>query len=178
MPDTVLNYPPEKRAVDIWAVNGKVVELDVRVKLAAFDIETGGAVTLSKTKMNVRLPSNRSTEIARIDIPEADTTVVVAYLEDAGTSELLARWVSWPEPLKFVRFRPDLEVATRVVEDKVLVSANSPAKGVMLSVPVEEGEDAAWEDNFVDLVPGEEVSIGVKGLDGRTITTRWLCDWE
>jgi beta-mannosidase len=45
-------------------------------------------------------------------------------------------------------------------------------------VDIEEGEDAVWEDNFVDLVPGEAVRIGVEGLKGRKAKARWLGDWE
>ena len=49
----------------------------------------------------------------------------------------------------------------------------------MLSVPItEEGDDAVFDDNFVDLVPGETVEIGVRSLNGRSVQTRFLYDWE
>jgi beta-mannosidase len=51
-------------------------------------------------------------------------------------------------------------------------------KGVVLGVGIEDGEDAVWEDNFIDLVPGEVVKVGVDGLEGRKVNARWLCDWE
>jgi beta-mannosidase len=52
-------------------------------------------------------------------------------------------------------------------------------KGVVLSVPmIEPGEDPIFEDNFVDLVPGETVDIGVHSLQGRSVQTRFLYDWE
>jgi beta-mannosidase len=63
--------------------------------------------------------------------------------------------------------------------DKVLLSTNAPAKGVTILVPLSEsGEDAVFEDNFVDLVPGETVTIGVSSLNGRKVQTRFLYDWE
>jgi len=61
----------------------------------------------------------------------------------------------------------------------VWVSADAPVKGVVLAVLVGEGgEEAVWEDRFVGLVPGGTVRIGVKGLEGRKVEVRWLCDWE
>jgi beta-mannosidase len=45
-------------------------------------------------------------------------------------------------------------------------------------VPIEEGDDEVFDDNFVDIVPLEEIRIGVQGLKGRKIQTRFLCDWE
>ena len=93
---------------------------------------------------------------------------------------MLARWVDWPEPLKYVIFKKGVQVKVEIGEGEkeVKVSADAPVKGVVLGVPVEEGVDAVWEDNFVDLVPGETVSVGVEGLRGRGVKARWLCDWE
>ena len=49
----------------------------------------------------------------------------------------------------------------------------------MLAVPISEsGEDAIFEDNFVDLVPEEVVEVEVQGLGGRKVETRFLYDWE
>jgi beta-mannosidase len=151
------------------------------LKLAAFDIETGKPVLLSDSEAERRLilTPNRSTEVCRVEIPHAESTVLVAYLYNPEMNSILARWVSWPEPYKYLRFRPDLNVEALVQEDdKVLLRTNAPVKGVMLEVPIEEGEDALWEDNFVDLVPEETVVVNVKGLNGKTVKTRWLCDWE
>ena len=172
---------PEKGACQLWAVNGHISELTATLRLAAFDVETGNAIALPEKYDSQRftLGSNRSTDLVRVDIPRPETTVLAAYLEDGQTGELLARWVSWPEPFKYLRYRPDVKVEVRVEHDTtVLLSTSAPVKGVVMQVPLEEGDDAAWDDNFVDLVPGETVSIGVKGLKGRNVKLRWLCSWE
>lgn len=176
----VINYDPLKEACEIWAVNSNTSELKVTLKLVAFDIETGKPVPLphSEVERRLTLAPNRSTDLCRFDIPHAETTVLAAYLDDAETGSNLARWVSWPEPYKYLRFRPDLKVEAQAQGDKVLLRANAPVKGVMLEVPIEEGEDAVWEDNFVDIAPGETLVVGAKGLYGRTVKPRWLCDWE
>lgn len=180
-PKEVINYDPEKRACDIWAVNGSVNEVKAKLTLMAFDIETGKQLTTASfdPERHLILPPNRSTDICRVDIPFAETAVLVAYLEDSITGSRLARWVSWPEPFKYLRFNPALRVLAQVQEDgRVHLAANAPVKGVMLEVSTGEGEDAAWDDNFIDLVPGEIVSVSVKNLNGRGVKTRWLCDWE
>jgi beta-mannosidase len=175
----VINYLPEKGALDVWAVNGRVQDIEAVVRLSAFDIESGKPVQLAETEMTTTLLSNRASEVGKLVIPNAKGTVVVARLSEKGSETILARWVSWPEPLKFLYFAKDLKVTAKVVgEDKVVLSANAPAKGVVLSIAVEEGDDAQWDDNFLDLVPGENLTIGVKGLKGRSVKLRWLCDWE
>ena len=79
-------------------------------------------------------------------------------------------------------FKKGLQVKVEVEEGEggkevVKISADAPVKGVVLRAGTEE-EDAGWEDNFVDLVPGEIVRVGVEGLKGRKVGVRWLCDWE
>ncbi|TVY48627.1 Beta-mannosidase B [Lachnellula occidentalis] len=175
------SYPAKRDKVEIWAVNGIVEKLEVVLKLSAFDIGSGKEVKLPEEERirKLVLGGNKTTEITKIDIPSSDKTVLVAYLDDEKTGERLARWRTWPEPLKFVKFYKDLKVEATLEGEVVTVKANAPVKGVVLQVPIEEGgEDAVFDDNFVDLVPGEEIKIRVKGLNGRKIETRFLCDWE
>jgi hypothetical protein len=91
----VINIEPEKRACEVWAVNGNVSELEAKLKLVAFDIETGAAVPLShrEVERTLTLAPNQSTDICRVHIPQAETTVLVAYLEDLETGSSLARWI-------------------------------------------------------------------------------------
>jgi beta-mannosidase len=174
----LMGYLPEKAALELWAVNGFIKPLEAVLKLSAFDIETGEEVMMKEAKeRGITLKPNQSNELLKIEIPEAEKTVVVAYLDDADGNRL-ARWVSWPEPLKFVKFKKDLKVDVKVEGEEVVLSTNGPAKGVVVSVPIEEGDDAVFEDNFVDLVPGEKIRIKTTGLEGRSVKARWLCDWE
>jgi beta-mannosidase len=177
----VTGYLPQKSALEIWAVNGSLAPLSAELKLSAWDIETGEEISLPGEEgvRKVELKENQSTECGRLVIPNAPQTVVAATLL-SPTGENLARWISWPEPLKFLRFHPKLAVSASISSsgEEVVLTTNAPAKGVTLQVPVEEGEDAIWEDNFLDLVPGEEIVVGVKGLEGRKVEVRWLCDWE
>lgn len=184
----VTSYPVLKRKLAIWAVNGHLSSLHAILKLQAFDILTGKKVSLGKEveERKVVLEGNRTTELVVVELgDEAEGMVVVAFLDEVERGERLARWVDWPEPLKFVHFSKSPNVVANIVEGKdeegdvVVLSADTPVKGVVLSVPISEGgRDAEWGDNFVDLVPGAEVRVKVKGLGGRKVEKRWLCDWE
>jgi len=177
-PYIVSGYLPEKHSLDVWAVNGLLKDLKVTLKLSAYSIDTGKPVHLPTEHEELTLKPNQTTEITSLSIPDPENTVVVGYLDEPETGKRLARWVSWPEPLKFVQFAPELKVTSTVKGDTVVLSANAPAKGVVVSVPIDQGDDAVFDDNFIDLVPGEEIEVGVKGLKGRSVQTRFLNDWE
>lgn len=183
LPYMVTMYPEPKSKLEIWAINGSITTLIALLKLSAFDIETGKVVPLPEKdkERKVELKPNQTTEIGSLSIPHADTTVIAAYLDDPQTGERLARWVDWPQPLKFVHFSKTPNVTSQMESsgDIVNISSEAPIKGIMLGVPIAEGgADATWDDNFIDLVPGERIRVHVDGLSGRKIETRWLCDWE
>jgi len=118
---------------------------------------------------------------------EEDRQVVVAaymYIDDKQT----ARAVSWPEPLKYVHLPKPAKITLRLTSnicgpegagclksalghsneaDKVVVSAGVPVKGLAIEVVDPEKLDTTivFEDNGVDLVPGESISIGINGLN-------------
>lgn len=176
------SYPEQKSKVSVWATSSASSGKDVFVTFSAFDIVSGKPVDgFDAEPLEVTLKPNCSTELTSLHIPHAEKTVVAAYLHTADKAQLLARMVSWPDPLKFLKFSEDPKVLVVVggQENEVFVKVEAPVKGLVLAVANEDsGEDADWEDNGVDLVPGETVVIGVKGLKGRKIAARWLCDWE
>ncbi|CAJ0553188.1 Ff.00g117000.m01.CDS01 [Fusarium sp. VM40] len=182
-PYITTGYPDEKSKLDVWAVNGELHERTVVLDLEAYDIESGKAVewTTPYEEKEYILKANQTTElVANIEIPNHDETVVVAYLYDTVSGTMLARWVSWPEPLKFLQMSSELKVSAEIVENgrAVVIEANAPAKGVVLSGTDGNGEAVVFEDNFIDLVPGEEIRVGIRGLAGDHVDVRFLYDWE
>ncbi|KAI6772990.1 hypothetical protein HG530_003948 [Fusarium avenaceum] len=176
-------YPDEKSKLDVWAVNGELHERTVVLDLEAYDIQSGKTVewTTPYEEKEYILKANQTTElVANIEIPNHDETVVVAYLYDNVSGTMLARWVSWPEPLKFLQMSSELKVSAEIVENgrAVVIKANAPAKGVVLSGTDGNGEAVVFEDNFIDLVPGEEIRVGIRGLAGDHVDVRFLYDWE
>lgn len=55
----------------------------------------------------------------------------------------------------------------------VTLSAQKPIKGLILDV---DGEDVKWDDQAIDLVPGDPQTIQAIGLNGRTVKARFLGD--
>ncbi|KAF5676579.1 beta-mannosidase [Fusarium heterosporum] len=183
-PYITTGFLDEKAKLDVWAVNGEIQERTLSLELKAFNVESGRSVQLASAydKREYILKPNQASELlANVDIPNFEETVVVAYLIDPTSKQHLARWVSWPEPLKFMRISSELKVTTEVVDDgsAVVISANAPAKGVVLSGRDKNGNEVIFDDNFIDLVPEEKVRIGVKGgLSENSVGTRCLYDWE
>jgi beta-mannosidase len=172
-------YIEKKTEIEIWGSNLTLNNLKVEVVVKAFDVITGKE-TFSKTvKSAFTLPENRSTEIASFAVPvrhpnsdEEGRTVVAVYLYEEGIQ--VARYINWPEPLKYVHLQKPKKLEVLLSRDgkEVEVSAEVPVKGVALEC---EDDGVVFEDNLVDVVPGEVVVIGVKGATKATeIAVRYL----
>lgn len=168
-----------KTQIEVWGSNLTLEDLTVDCVLRAWDVETGeqtGEQTLATAKL---LPENRSTEIAALDVPvrrpgagDENRTVVAAYLVRDGRQ--IARYVNWPEPLKYLHLQKPKALTARLTADctAVEISAEVPVKGVALEC---DDDAVKFDDNLVDLVPGEVVTIGVTGASAETkIETRYL----
>ncbi|KAH8649494.1 putative beta-mannosidase B [Tricladium varicosporioides] len=165
--------------IEIWGSNLTLEDIVADVVVKAFNVITG-ELTYSKTvKSAFLLPENQSTEIIDFLVPvrnkdsgEENRTVVAAYLFQDGRQ--IARYINWPEPLKYVHLQKPKRLVAEVCEDRKVVdiSAEVPIKGVALECA---DDEIVFDDNLVDIVPGEIVSIGVKGVSkDTTITTRYL----
>ncbi|KAK8034728.1 Beta-mannosidase B [Apiospora rasikravindrae] len=167
-----------KTQIEIWGSNLMLEDLTVDCIVKAWDVETGKQTSCETVAKEKLLPLNRSAEIAAFEVPaptKADQarTIVASYLVD-GDGKQRARYVNWPEPLKYLHLQKPKQLVAKLSEDcqTVAVSAEVPVKGVALEC---EDDDVKFEDNLVDIVPGEVVTIGVKGANESTvITTRYL----
>lgn len=132
---------------------------------------------------------------------EQQTIVAVNLCNKDG--DKIARAVNWPEPLKYVHLPKPKHVGLKLtpsVRDlnrtsalgtakdlkppqtagAIEVSSDVPIKGLVLEL-VEpkwgEDHDVTFEDRGIDLIPGETISIGVRGLrcgDENRLTARYL----
>jgi beta-mannosidase len=170
-------YIEKKTQIEIWGSNLTLKDITADVVVKAFDVITGKETYSKTVKSALLLPQNRSTEIIALDIPvrnagDETRTVVGAYLFQDGRQ--IARYINWPEPLKYVHLQKPKHLTAEISRDgkTVELSAELPVKGVALEC---EDDDVRFEDNLVDVVPGELVSIGVKGANkGTKIETRYL----
>lgn len=165
--------------IEIWGSNLTLKDITGDIVVKAFDVITGKEKFSKTVKANFLLPENRSTEVIAMDVPvtakgagEEARTVIAAYLFQDGRQ--IARYINWPEPLKYVHLQKPKHLSADMTRDgrAVELSSEVPVKGVALEC---EDDSVVFGDNLVDVVPGEIVSIAVKGANkGSKITTRYL----
>ena len=148
----------------VWAVNGRTTALDAQLELNAWTL--AGELAVSDTRAISLLP-NQATELGEFALPSGQPIVLGARLRVQG--QVAARAALWPEPFKYLTL-PDPGFELTVTGDQVLLHVARPAKGVWL----EAGDGMAWSDNFLDLLPGDEISVTAAGLNGALPVLRWL----
>ncbi|KAK5992572.1 Beta-mannosidase B [Cladobotryum mycophilum] len=156
-----------KSVLEIWASNLSLDDMTVDCVVKAWNVQLGDEIFSETVSTKQLLPANQSTEIVSIDVPAhhpQDSTVVAVYLYQDGKQ--VARHVDWSQPLKHVVFgKAHLQKELSEDEKTVVLWANLPVKGVVVEC---ENEEVKFDDNMVDLVPGERVSIGVRGATKDT----------
>lgn len=154
--------------IELWATNLSLEKRTVAVHIKAWDIITGQETYSHTLPSAFVLAPNRSVEITELEVPvqtphtdQELRTVVAAYLIENNAQ--IARYVNWPDPLKYVHLQKPKHLELKLSADArtVEVSAEVPVKGVALET---EDEGVVWADNCVDVVPGEVVRVGVEGL--------------
>ncbi|KAL9000206.1 MAG: hypothetical protein Q9169_001108 [Polycauliona sp. 2 TL-2023] len=171
--------------VQIFATNLSMDNHQYALRYQAWDIRSGQQLFTKQSAQPEMLKYNQSTEISVHELGESETanrTVFAAYLTDPDDSRIIARSISWPEPPKYIPFpaprnlRIDIignQDTTKIIE----VQSDVPVKGFVLEVEKTKEHDISFDDNCVDLVPGEAIRIGVKGLEAiqePKITYRYL----
>lgn len=153
-------YPPRESTYSVWVANATTEALNLKVLIRFVSIKSG-LETRSPIEQDVEAKTTGTTEIASGETPEEEPTVVISEIFDS-VGCLLSYDVDWPQPLKHLTF-PDrnLEVEMRG-EEKIVVSAARPVKGLFFT---NDGVD--WSDNALDIVPGREVTVLASGLKGR-----------
>ncbi|KAG8704957.1 hypothetical protein FRC11_009435, partial [Ceratobasidium sp. 423] len=182
-------YSSIETHLEMWGTNSTLEAKTATVEIRSFDVEGGGKL-IDTQKLEVVLAPNSSTELWKGSLPgEGKRTrdsdphnviVVQARLLDTD-GKVLARYSNWPEPFKFIHFPAPEQVGLKISTSKgeapdetlVTLSASIPIKGIILDA---EGEDAKWSDQAIDLVPGDDQAVVVKGLKGREVKARYLGD--
>lgn len=165
--------------IEIWGSNLDLEELNVDCLVKAWDVETGKETYSETVSSQHQLPGNASTEIISMNVPvgkkgtgEEGRTVIAAYLFQDGKQ--IARYVNWPEPLKYLHLQKPKQLKVELAADSksLQLSAECPVKGLAVDCA---DDNVKFDDNLIDIVPGEVVSIGVRGATKETkLTTRYL----
>lgn len=172
-------YITKKHTIEIWGSNLTLRDITADIVVQAWDVETGKETFNKTLKTAFLLLKNQSTEIIDMEVPvkhansgAENRIVVAAYIIENGVQ--IARYVNWPEPLKYVQLQKPKHLEATLAKDgkSVEISAEVPVKGVALEC---EDDDVKFEDNLIDIVPGEIVTVKVRGArKGTKIETRYL----
>ncbi|CAG9950635.1 unnamed protein product [Clonostachys rosea f. rosea IK726] len=164
----------KKYIFDIWAVNTTLQESDVKVVVRLFDTETGQLREERNLQRQVLL-SNRSTELVE-DEKVDDKTAVQALL--FANNQIISRASDWPQPLKYAHLPTSYHVNLKVLDNRVEVTTHAPVKGLELYTTIE-GRKICWDDNCIDVFPGDAYVIHAKGLvKGDDVRMRYYgMDW-
>jgi beta-mannosidase len=196
---TTTTFPPNNKysripfkishKISMWATSLSTRPCSVDVSIKAFDVISGAESYSATIQKKFVLPPNRCTELAELDLPLQEgggqdedahmKTVVAAYLHDSSSGKQIARCVNWPDPLKYVPLQQPKHLQLRIASDAlgVEVIAEVPVKGAALEAVDGDRGELVWEDNCVDLVPGETVVLGVRGLkvgEEKRVRVRYL----
>lgn len=177
-----LGMAPSDEGCAIWAAQNAGATVFGELRLRAFTAD--GSLRLDRSYTVTALP-NQVTELCELPLPDGaldgrhgdsghELLIVCAELRSGGV--LLARAVLWPQPLKALPLR-DPGLAITVEGDAVSVHAAGPAKGVLLALADDSDADPPrWQDNLIDLMPGDDITIAAPGLRGRAVQACSLFD--
>jgi beta-mannosidase len=167
---------------EAWGVNMSLEDLVVDVQVKMFDVRSGRILHEQVLLQNFSLVANRSTEFPSFSLPEAtESKAVVAAIYLVQKGAVLGRHVNFHEPLKEVPFQSSNHLNSMLVsrgqETWLQLDATVPVKGVMVEAKGPHADEVVWDENGVDLVPGETMRLPVKGLkhgDEDRLKISWL----
>jgi beta-mannosidase len=170
--------------IEAWAVNLTSLPKTVDLILKIWDVRDGKESMHKVACQGFILEANQSTELMVLKIPEAlqsPSIAVAAYVLESESKTLIARHVNFHETLKEVPFQHPKELSCRVHNDIdstwVELGAEVPVKGVLVEIIGDAADNVSFEDNGVDLVPGESLRLNIGGMqkgDHVSLAIRWL----
>ena len=163
---------------ELWVVSSRLESVKATVELRFISIGTGKDIK-DPIKKEVDVVANGTTDVlaGTIDNVAEEPHVLAARVFVGG--EFVARDVDWPQPLKYLGFEErgvEVEKASKG-EDKqadgegaiLVITAQKPTKGLVF----EEREGVLVSDSALDVVPGDEVKVKVRGLNERERELGW-----
>ncbi|THX27162.1 putative beta-mannosidase [Aureobasidium pullulans] len=160
--------PAKTSSFECWVSSMK--EVIAKVELKFISIATGKEIKEALIKTDVKITANGTTPIfdGELNNEEEEPHVLAARIWIDGEESAISRDIDWPQPLKYLNMD---DRGVKVVYDngKITVSSQKPTKGLVF----EEREGVLVNDSAVDIVPGDEQIITVKGLKAGDAPLKW-----
>lgn len=150
---------PVSQSWELWAVSSRLEEVIADIELRFVSVESGRDIKEKIVRRSVRLQPNGTTDVLKgyLDNVADEPHVLAARMWVKG--QLVARDTDWPQPLKYLPFHArGLEI--RGDHEKLHVAVERPVKCLVL----EERLDCHLSDSAIDVIPGDDQVINVRGL--------------
>ena len=159
---------PKVSDFEVWVASQKREELVATIELRFISIKSGKEIKEKIVKKDIKLVANGTTDVLSGTIDNRNEEPHVLAVRIWVDGEIVARDVDWPQPLKYLDFEDrGLEVLPQ--GDTIVVQAQKPTKGLVF----EERSGVLVHDSAIDIVPGDEQIIRVKGLGKQDEPLRW-----
>ena len=159
---------PKSSEYEVWVASNQPSELTATVEVRFISVATGKEIKEKVVRHDVKLVANGTTDVlsGSIDNVKEEPHVLAARVWVDG--DIVSRDVDWPQPLKYLDFEErGVEVMAR--GDRMVVRAAKPTKGLVF----EERAGVLVHDSAIDVVPGDEQMIRVRGLYEGDAPLKW-----
>ncbi|TIA49257.1 putative beta-mannosidase [Aureobasidium pullulans] len=162
--------PAKTSTFECWVSNSTKEITATKVELKFISIATGKEIKEALIKKHVKITANGTTNIfdGELNNEKEEPHVLAARIWIDGEDSAVSRDIDWPQPLKYLNM-DDRGVKVVFDNGKITVSSKKPTKGLVF----EEREGVLVNDSAVDIVPGDEQIITVKGLKAGDAPLKW-----
>jgi beta-mannosidase len=159
---------PKTSDYEVWVASQRQEIILATVELRFISIKSGEEVKDKVVKRDIGLVPNGTTDIVSgtIDNRNEEPHVLAVRIWIDGV--IVSRDVDWPQPYKYLDFDDrGLEVIPQ--GETIAVRARKPTKGLVF----EERSGVLVDDSAIDIVPGDEQIIKVRGLSKQDKPLKW-----
>jgi beta-mannosidase len=159
---------PKKLGWECWAASREATEVRGVVELRFISIASGEEIKPMRRE-SVAIQPNGTTTVfeGEINMVAEEPHVLAARLWIG--KEVAARDCDWPQPLKYLDFADRGVTVTYPSTGTMVVAAKRPTKGLIF----EERPGVLIADSAIDVVPGDDQTIKVKGMDTSDMPLDW-----
>jgi len=159
---------PKTSEYEVWVASQSLKKVVATVELRYISIKTGKEIKETIMKHDIELVPNGTTDVLSGTIDNRNEEPHVLAVRIWVNGEIVSRDVDWPQPLKYLDFEDrGLEVTPK--GDTIVVKADKPTKGLVF----EERAGVLIHDSAIDVVPGDEQIIKVRGLGKQDEPLKW-----
>lgn len=164
--------PVKESPWECWVSSSRAEVIEgVKVEVRFLGVNSGKEVQERVVKEDVQLTANGTTDVFTgvLDNFSASEPVVL-HARVWIDGKLVARDADWPQPLKYLDFGDRGLVIESEGSGSMRIRAEKPTKGLVF----EEREGVWVEDSSLDVMPGDEQVVEVRGLKEGDAPLGWL----